>query len=121
MCLFKLYPLLYVSVFYIFLCLLLYCHIDFMHDGILVIIHIANHPNNDERSAYILGEHGKFKVLSQPDDFNDDLGIPLAQSDSDVSEGNIPQVDSDLHDQFDEGTNNDSDFTSVVLHRQFSY
>ena len=26
---------------------------------------------------FIAGEHGMFKVLSQPDDFNDDLGIPL--------------------------------------------
>ena len=53
------------------------------------------------------GEHGLFKMLSQPDDFNDDLGIPLdtpSQLDSnDKSDCDEKSEHSDLGDQFDEG------------------
>ena len=49
-----------------------------------------------------LGEHGKFKNLSQPDDFNDALGKPL--SDEVQTDDSNKSVDStDLRDQFDEG------------------
>ena len=46
------------------------------------------------------GMHGKFKVLSQPDDFNDDLGIPLDNLDLDQPDDD----EIDFSTQFDEGT-----------------
>ena len=43
------------------------------------------------------GDHGKFKILTQPDDFDDDLGKALVLE-------NLEDVQSfDLHDEFDDG------------------
>ena len=47
-------------------------------------------------SFYFAGQHGTFKILTQEDDFDDDLGVPLEiPNDSDS--------DSDMRNQFDEG------------------
>ena len=43
-----------------------------------------------------------FKVLSQPDDFNDDLGLPLDALNL-AAEDRSESGSNDLRDQFDEG------------------
>ena len=44
-----------------------------------------------------------FQVLSQPDDFNDDLGIPLDQLNVGTDENSDCASATDMRDQFDEG------------------
>ena len=51
----------------------------------------------------IAGDHGMFKILTQPDDFNDDLGIALNQLNLATGEVSDSASVNDLRDQFDEG------------------
>ena len=44
-----------------------------------------------------------FKVLSQPDDFNDELGIPLDQLHLGTDDISDAASGTDMRDQFDEG------------------
>ena len=52
---------------------------------------------------FILGDHRKFKILTQTDDFDDDLGWPLNDDTVDDDQNQQSSDDNSLRDQFDEG------------------
>ena len=63
------------------------------------------------------GEHGIFKPLTQEDDFNGDISIPLDNGDDDA---NVRTVDIDeleeMRNQFDEGNFSIDVFWLILFH-----
>ena len=57
-------------------------------------------------SRCVSGDHEKFKILSQPDDFNDDNGQPLINDADETHESDQSSDVNSLRNQFDEGKMN---------------